>query len=415
MRDALWVAGILFLVFPGMVLWRLPLIARLDLWARLAMAFAGGLAMVTLLLYVYNFAHIPWTRTTVGLPLMAMGVLGFRRADLRWDSRGRLSSILILVFVALTIYGVATARETCGDLIFFWGPKGQRFHYAGKIDANFLGYNHYYLMHHDYPPLLPLAYAWASLVAHRFSWWGALFFTPIALLAMTSAFRGLAAQAVGAERARWYAVLLAAVVGYGFAIGMAGGAAEPPLLLFEVIAIAALTFAGDQRDAQILASIALAAVVFSKVEGAAFAAMTVVGYLIVTRKALRSALVALPAVAILASWILFCWRNNLLDSYGRAKSAMHFELFGKTIAETLRQASYDVAYIPWLATLAPLAITRRIRRAILPLIVAAGSIVSALFFYLHTDNPTWWIEASAQRVLLTPLACLVVASAAASE
>src|SRR5712691_7572338 len=248
MRDALWVAGILFLVFPGMVLWRLPLIARLDLWARLAMAFAGGLAMVTLLLYVYNFAHIPWTRTTVGLPLMAMGVLGFRRADLRWVSRGRLSSILLLVFVALTIYGVATARETCGDIIFFWGPKGQRFHYAGKIDANFLGYNHYYLMHHDYPPLLPLAYAWASLVAHRFSWWGALFFTPIALLAMTSAFRGLAAQAVGAERARWYAVLLAAVVGYGFAIGMAGGAAEPPLLLFEVIAIAALTFAGDQRD-----------------------------------------------------------------------------------------------------------------------------------------------------------------------
>jgi hypothetical protein len=126
-------------------------------------------------------------------------------------------------------------------------------------------------------------------------------------------------------------------------------------------------------------------------------------------------LIALPAVVLLASWILFSWRHNLLDSYGRAKGVMHLELFGKTITGTLRQASYDVAYVPWLATLAPLAITRRIRRALLPLIVAAGSIASTLFFYLHTDNPSWWIEASAQRVLLTPLACLVVASAAASE
>jgi hypothetical protein len=414
-KDVLWVAGILFLIFPGMVFWRLPLIGGLNLAARLAIAFAGGLAIVTLLLYLYNFAHIPWTRTTVGIPLIALGVFGFRRANLKWDSRGPLSCTLILIFVALTIYGVATARQTCGDLIFFWGPKGQRFHYAGKIDTDFLGYNHYYLMHHDYPPLLPLAYAWASLVAHRFSWWGALFFTPIALLAMTAAFRGLAAPAVGEDRARWYAVLLAAIVGYGFAIGMVAGAAEPPLLLFEVIAIAALTFAGDERDAQILAAIALAAVAVTKVEGAAFVVITVAAFLIVTRKAVRSALIALPAVALLASWILFCWRHNLLDSYGRAKSAMHLELFGQTLRATLRQASYDVAYVPWIATLAPLAITRRIRRATLPLIVAAGTLASVLFFYLHADNPSWWIEASAQRVLLTPLVCLVVASAAASE
>jgi len=416
-KDALWVAGVLFLIFPGMVLWRLPLVGRLELGARLAIAFAGGVAIVTLLLYVYNFAHIPWTRTTVAVPLLALGVLGVAAGAPagRWDSRGRLSFTLILVFVALTVYGVMTARETCGDLIFFWGPKGQRFHYAGRIDAEFLGYNHYYLMHSDYPPLLPLAYAWASLVAHRFSWWGALLFTPIALLAMTAAFRGLAAPAVGDDRARWSAVLLAAIVGYGFAIGMVAGAAEPPLLLFEVIAIGALTFAGHQRDGQILAAIALAAVAFTKVEGAAFVAITLVAYLIVTHKAVRSALIALPAVFLLASWILFCWRHDLLDTYGRAKSGMHLQLLGETLTGTLHQASYDVAYVPWIATLALLAITGRFRRAMLPLIVAAGTIASTLFFYLHADNPSWWIDASAQRVLLTPLACLVVASAAASE
>ncbi len=415
MKDALWVAGILFLVFPGVVLWRLPLIARLDLWTRLAIAFAGGVAIVSALLYVYSFLHIAWTRTTVGVPLMALGCVGaaFRRPGLA--KAGRYTWIPILLFVALTIYGVATARETCGDLIFFWGPKGERFHNAGRIDADFLGFPHYYLMHPDYPPLLPLTYAWASLVAHRFSWWGALFFTPIALLATTAAFRGLASQAVDGERAGWYSALLTAILAYGFAIGMAAGAGEPPLLLFQVVAVAALTFAGDQRDAQILAAIALAVAALTKVEGAAFAAITTLAYLAATRKALRSVLISLPAIVGLASWILFGWRHHLLDSYGRAKGAMHFELFGKTIAGVLSEASYGVAYLPWLATLAPLAITRGIRRALLPLIVAAGTFASTLFFYLHADNPSWWIEASAQRVLLTPLACLVVASAAASE
>jgi hypothetical protein len=94
---------------------------------------------------------------------------------------------------------------------------------------------------------------------------------------------------------------------------------------------------------------------------------------------------------------------------------MHFELLGLTLTRTLQQASYGVAYVPWIAALAPLAIRPRLRRAALPLLVAAGSIASTIFFYLHSDNPSWWIDSSAMRVLLTPLACLVVASAAASE
>jgi hypothetical protein len=71
--------------------------------------------------------------------------------------------------------------------------------------------------------------------------------------------------------------------------------------------------------------------------------------------------------------------------------------------------------VPWIAPLALLAIRRNIRRAALPLLVAAGTIASTIFFYLHVESPSsvgWWIDASAMRVLLTPAACLVVASAA---
>ena len=38
---------------------------------------------------------------------------------------------------------------------------------------------------------------------------------------------------------------------------------------------------------------------------------------------------------------------------------------------------------------------------------------AAFFFYIHFPDPTWWILSSAPRVLLTPLAALLIASAAA--
>jgi len=403
--DILWIAGILVLIFPGMILWRLPEVQRLDLPARLSIALAGGIATVTAILYLYNFVHLPWTRFTVGVPLIACVILSGAKDLRRGDASPspRLSMTTILIFVALTIYGVATARETCGDLIYFWGPKGQRFHYAGAIDTGFLGFRDYYLMHSDYPPLVPLLYAWGSLVAHRFSWWGALFLMPILLLATAFALRGLA-------RNGWYAALLTAILAYGFAIGMVGGAADPVLLFFEVIAIAALTF-----DFEVLAAIALAAVAFTKVEGVVFVAIAAFAYLVTRRRLAKSILIPLPAAILIGWWIAFASGNHLIDSYGLARGSIHLDLFGAVVGETIRQASYKIAYVPWLATLMPLAMRRNFGRAWLPIIVAAGTFLSTLFYYLHAASPSWWIEASAQRVLLTPLACLVVASAATSE
>jgi hypothetical protein len=196
---------------------------------------------------------------------------------------------------------------------------------------------------------------------------------------------------------------------------MVAGAADPPLLLFEVIAVAALTFAGDQRDGRIIASIALAAAAFTKVEGAAFAIVTLIAFLIVTRKIARTALLAIPSIILLGSWVLLAAQHHLLEAYWKAKSAVRFEFLGTVVVRTLREASYHAAYVPWIAPIALVAMSRRLRQAALPLLVAAGSIASTLFFYLHADTPDaagWWIEASAMRVLLTPLACLVVASAA---
>ena len=273
-------------------------------------------------------------------------------------------------------------------------------------------------MHPDYPPLIPEVYAWGSTVAHQFSWWGALLLTPLYLLATTFAFRGLVRKRLGEERATAYAVLLAALLAFGFARGMVAGAGEPPLLLFEIIALTALTFHGDSRDGGTLAAMALVGVVATKVEGAAFAAILIASYA-VTRRRLAAALgAALPAAAFLGAWILFARHFKLIDQYGRAGGKLNLAGIGPVLKYTAWQASYGAWWAPWMAVLAPLTATRRWRQAALPLVVSGGLIGSTIYFYLHGQDLSWWllwIRTSAERVLLAPLACLLVASAASSE
>ncbi|HEY6137771.1 MAG TPA: hypothetical protein VI670_08410, partial [Thermoanaerobaculia bacterium] len=326
------------------------------------------------------------------------------------DSGGMAAALQIIL--ALTAYGILTARETCADLVYFWGPKGQRFYFAETIDAGFLSFPHYSLMHPDYPPLLPLVYAFASSIAHGFSWWGALLTMLLLLLATTLAFRGLAREALGDERAAAYAVLLAALLAYGYARSMVAGAGEPMLLLFETIAVAALTF---RDDGELLAAIALAGAAWTKIEGAAFVAIVVVAYLLTRRRVVRAVAIAAPAIVLVGSWLLFAAKHKFLDQYARAGEPMHLEKLGTIVAATARQASYGAFYLPWLAGAVPFAFAKNWRRAMLPLLVCGGLVASAVYFYLHGNAPLWWIASSAERVLLSALMTLLVAAAAASE
>jgi hypothetical protein len=402
-----FVAAIALLTLAGLAIRRLPSVAQMELPAQLALSFAAGLMITGTLMFVWSLIGIPWTRVSLGIPLAACAALGVWK---KGEGRGK-GWIGIAIFVLLTAYGAMTARETCADLMYFWGPKGEKFYRAEKIDVEMLKFPHYYLMHPDYPPLLPEIYAWGSLVGHRFSQWGALALTPLFLLATVLAFRGIAARKIGEEPAGRYAVLLAGVLAYGFAAGMVAGAGDPPLLLFEVIALAALTFSDDWP----LAALGIAGAMFLKVEGTAFAAVLLACYVLTRRAILPAIKAAAPGILLLGIWIAFARHHGFLDAYGKSKSTLHLHLIGKVTQWTARQASYGAFYLPWLAALAPLSSTRNFRRALLPLLTGIGVIVYTLYFYLHDANPAWWIASSAERVLLTALACFVVASAAASE
>lgn len=157
----------------------------------------------------------------------------------------------------------------------------------------------------------------------------------------------------------------------------------------------------------------------TKVEGMVFAVVLLVALLMLRRGVLRAFATIAPSLLLLGTWIAFCGKHHLLDSYAKAGQKTDWSLSGLILRKTFAMASYQAFYLPWLASLAPLSLGRQWRRAALPLLVVGGSLAYTFFFYLHIDvrlgDPAWWVASSAERVLLTPLMALVVAAAAASE
>jgi hypothetical protein len=412
-----WLVAFAALALFGLVTWRLDCVRAMPLDARLALALSSGIVLATSVMWAYTLVGIPWTRLSLLVALIPFAVATRVHSRSTTHTAQPVASIATGALLLITLYGLATARETCADLIYFWGPKGQRFWLAGGVDPSFLGFPHYALMHPDYPPLPPSAYAFASLFAQGFSPWGAIFTTVLLLAASAAVLRGF----MGATpRSSWYALLLTAVLAQTYAAAMVAGGADPMLLLFEITALCALTFGGGSgRGANVVAAIALAGAAMSKVEGAAFVGVVLIALLILRRGLTRALATALPAALLLGSWIAWCARQGLLEAYRRGGQPAHWSTAGSVAIITLRSAGYGAFYLPWLAAAAPLPFGRNWRRAALPLLMAAGSVAYTLFFYLHPGPavaaPAWWIEASAGRVLLTPLACLVVAAAAATE
>jgi hypothetical protein len=396
-----FVLATLLLALFGLILWRLPLVQSMDWPARVAIAFMAGIVIGGLVMYAEAVAGIPWTRAALLIP--AAMLCGATRVS-RVDSRGDRTLWAIGLIFLLALYGAWSARMTCGDLLYFWGPKAVHFFDARTIDVEFLRFPHYFLMHPDYPPLQTFVNVWSAVITGDFSYRGAVLVAPVLLLATALIFRAFAGG--------MFAILLAALLAFAFTAGRAAGGADPLLLLFETTALSVLTFAKG-RDATILASIALAGAALTKVEGAAFVVAVLIALLITRR--FRETLAAFPAVALLATWILFARHHGLLDSYGRADKPVVWQKLGYVLYMTGWQASYRVFWLPWIVAIAALPFATTLRRAAFPLLVAALTLGYTIFFYLHEPDPLWWIKASAERVLMTTLVSLVVASAASSE
>jgi hypothetical protein len=334
--------------------------------------FAAGLVTLTIEMIVLSAFGVRWSvLALLVLPVIAMLIP--RNAPHDFAKHNLL--FLILACIALAIYAltVMSAAATSGDFVFFWGTKGQIFGQERMFDTAFLRNPDHVVMHPEYPPLVPLYYAWTMLGAQQLDWFGGMASAVLFLMLATFAIRGDA-----------YKALFAAMFALLFIRNDVAGNAEPALIFFEVVALSALL---DKKD--VLVAIALSGAVLTKMEGAVFAILVIA--LLFRRK-----LAAIPLV-VLAAWLVFAKMNGLFGT-SDPRYAFSLSYVWPAMKQLAGQLSFGLWFLPWVACGAAAALGRRIAR-----VYVAVAIAFLAFMVLTYARAEAHLEWSAQRVLMTPL------------
>lgn len=412
MTDVLAVVSYLLLPLIGIAVWRADVVRRETQLVRLAVATGAGALIVGLLMATLTLIGVRWSRGTIFTPLALIVIAGVilvhrapalpRPASPPWNRFALGGTIGMWL---LTLYGTITARESCGDLHFTWGTKAVRFFRAGGIDAELLRTN--IQLTTDYPPLQTLLFAWSNTVSHHFSWWGAVLLSPLFLIGTLAVIRAWSGD-------DWGTFLVAATLAWTYTLAYPAGCAEPLLLLYETIVIAALTFLRDPRAQTFYATLGVAGAVWTKLEGTTFAIAVVLTILLVQRNWRRALIVATPAVILVGAWMTFVLKAKLLLMYGGAKLPIQWEALPVVLKTLGGVARWELLWLPWIVPLVLIAMGNA-RRAAVPLSIALLTACATVSFYVRAADPVWWIQSSSPRVLLTPLLALLLAAVAASR
>lgn len=422
-----WLVSVAVLPLAGFWALSTPSLRQLHAGLRFAIATCAGIATLTLVMFAETVVGVRWTVISVLVPTLLPSIVallllrGRISPSPRWKAAR--SPMLLLYLPALLLLCLVTMSggATAFDLLFFWGTKGEKFAIAGAVDTALLANPMNWVMHPDYPPLLPVLYSWTALCTNGLLWFGAVSLTPLCWLLILIAIYGCA-------RAFTPTAELHSILAFGLTLLALlfidlyiAGDAEPVLLLFEALALGLGTwYAVDSVRYDFVLSIVLSGVALTKVEGVLFVAAFVVALSLRRSRSVREfamtalRLAGLPAVVLFA-WVSFCVRHGLLDAYG---GTIYGNFTTKFLTTTIRvlwnQASLGYFYLPWLLILAILALGRFRLNLLTPVVVALVHVPFLIYVYSHGQtDPTGWIIDSAKRVLLTPLLCLLVAAIAA--
>ena len=341
-----------------------------------------GIVAVALLMMGVAYCGMRWSVVGVVLVGVVLGGVAAGRVPADRPAGSRRSEVAIAIFAILLVaWIVIGGAATSFDALLFWGAKGQQFGVARTIDVGFLRAPEHYLMHPDYPPLVPLLYACTMIGSDRLNWFVVILSSPL--------FLALATCAVWAFRPRLTAVF-ATMFGFLFVLNSVGGNAEPALIFFETVALVS--------DDDLLTSCALTGAALTKFEGGVFAVV----FVIVTKRLLLG---ALPAAA-LGSWIAFVRVERITEAYaGTMYGPFSTAHLGTVVRELLHEAAFGVAFIPWIVAAVFLV---KSRNRLPALVIAAVMIAFFLFVYARAGDTTTLLLSSAKRVLLTPLLALLL-------
>jgi hypothetical protein len=415
-----------------------------------------------LLLTALGMAGLPWSGAAILAAAGAAFVLGWRflpapaavprqepgpgqpqdTGAFGWGDGLAIAALLVFTAGALSLW-IAVP-----DFVYHWGLKGQRFYLARGVDYAYLATPWNWVVHPDYPNLLPELFAATALLARRFDepammLWSAISFA-LLLAAVREALRRAGASRFTAQATlATLAMLLAA---YGIA-GQSAGGADWLLGLAVAAALPPLLSPADLRGAAQIGVIAAFAA-SSKVEGVPLAVSLVGVYAVRLLAARRAAgrpgepgampgkgrwraiaaidwraiaaidwraitALVLPLAAAAVPWLAGVLRYHLFQAYNSGPLRLDRlpEVLGAVVAMLGERPWHGFAY--GLALLPLLALDRRLRPA-------AAVIGIQLLFYLYVYlsvriDAVMLVQASFQRLVLHLLPAVLTGAAIALE
>jgi hypothetical protein len=252
---------------------------------RLVVYCLAGWVGLHLLLTVLDLAGIPWSLPAIAAATAIFFLLARRARPAPGDRAPRppglgpgwgdgvaLAALLVFTLCALSLW-IATP-----DFIYHWGLKGHRFYLSRGVDYGYLSRSWNWVVHPDYPNLLPELFAATALAAGRFDepammLWSAFAFA-LLLAAAREALRRAATSRFTAQAALAGLALLLAAYGIG---GLSAGGADWLIALALAAAMPPLLSPADRRGAAQIGVIAAFAAA-SKMEGVTLAVILIAIY-----------------------------------------------------------------------------------------------------------------------------------------
>lgn len=275
----------------------------------------AGALLLHLLLTVYDVVGLRWNRWTLLIPLVLLAILGLRRktdtarlpSDLGWGDGAALFALVTFTLFAPTLWTMTP------DFVYHWGIKGEHFFLAGRVDYEWLAKPWNWVIHPDYPNLLPELFAGSAILAGRFEAPAQMLWSALVLALILAAARRALGGAPRPATQMGIAAVAFTLAGFGLGHRAAGGADGMPALAF-LAALPALLRPPD-REGDVEVGIAAGFAAASKMEGMPLAAF-LAGVQLLRRRDPRAALwLGLPTVLASIPWAIRTFGYGLYQKY----------------------------------------------------------------------------------------------------
>lgn len=377
---------------------------------RCALYLMSGAVILHLVLTLLDFARVPWNPFLLAGLGIGLFVLGYRflprsperarlSSDLGWGDGAALSALATFALIGLTGWILFP------DFIYHWGIKGHRFFLAREVDYAWLSPDWNWVVHPEYPNLVPELFAVSALGAGRFEMPAMVLGVSVFVALLLGEAREGLRRGGAARFARQAGLALTALALAGFGIGHMMAASPDWLPAFALAAAVPALLRPADREGDLQIGVAAAFAAACKVEGvtlAGFLALVQLGRGTWAARRLdfgALARVGLPVAAVVLPWLgRMAWHDLFLPlNSGPFRPERAGEVF-PAILEALRTPAWHG--FGFAALLPPLLLIPRRTRPFAAVATLQLGFYLYIYFTAQVADPRFFVLSNGARLAL---------------